>query len=206
MKEQEYEKLLNIKTTGKQDLDEATIHYNRYEPTEYEGLKKLLENYKVDDADSVIDFGSGKGRLNFYFNYLCNCKVTGIEMNKYYCKEALNNKKSYLEKHKKVKGEKINFICEMAECYKIKEEDNKFYFFNPFSLEIFMKVIDNIIGSVYDYEKTVDLIIFYPSEDYIFFLENYTVFQLEKEIRLDSFKDDNRNRFLIYRLDGRVLN
>lgn len=199
MKEQDYENLLNIKTSGKQNLDEASIHYNRYEPTEYEALEKLCEEYKLSSSDSVVDFGSGKGRLIFYLNNLFKCKVTGIEMNTYLYKQALNNKKNYLEKNK-VNEEDINFVCTLAEKYEIKQNNNRFYFFNPFSVEIFMKVIDNIIGSDYENKRKIELILFYPSEDYVFFLENYTFFILRKEIRLESYEKNSFNKFLIYEL------
>ena len=63
-----------------------------------------------------------------------------------------------------------------------------------------MKVLDNILGSVYEFKRDVELVLFYPSDDYIFFLEQYTLFNLEKEIRLESFKDDSRDRFLIYKI------
>lgn len=200
MKEQDYENLLNIKTSGKQDLDETTIHYNRYEPTDYEALDKFFGEYKINSEDFIVDFGCGKGRLNFYLNYFYKCTATGIEMNNYFYKQALSNKKAYLEKHKKDE-DKINFVCAFAEKYDIKPKENKFYFFNPFSVEIFMKVIDNIIGSVYENKRHIEIILFYPSDDYIFFLENYTLFMLEKEIRLDNFKNDSRDRFLVYKLD-----
>lgn len=199
MKEQYYENLLNIKTSGKQDLDETTIHYNRYEPTSYESLNKLFEEYKITINDSVVDFGCGKGRLNFYLNYLFNCNVTGIEMNAYFFKQALSNKKCYLSKTK-AQNDKIDFVCTLAQEYQIKKNDNKFYFFNPFSVEIFMKVLDNILGSVYEFKRDIELILFYPSDDYIFFLNEYTLFSLKKEIRLDTFKTDSRDRFLIYNM------
>lgn len=199
MNEQQYENLLNIKTVGKQDLEETTIHYNRYEPTAYEALDELFKTYKINEIDSVIDFGCGKGRLNFYLNKMFNCKVTGIEMNKYFYQQALNNRKGYLEKNRGDES-RINFECTFAEKYEIKAEDNKFYFFNPFSVEIFMKVLDNILGSVYEFKRDVELILFYPSDDYIFFLNQYTLFELENEVRLESFKDDSRDRFLIYKM------
>lgn len=200
MKEQYYENKLNIKTVGKQNLEEASIHYNRYEPTEYEALEKLCEEYKLNSNDSVVDFGCGKGRLNFYLNYLFKCKVTGIEMNNYLYKQAINNKKSYLKKYK-VCEEEIKFICTFAEKYEIKVIDNKFYFFNPFSVEIFMKVIDNIIGSAYEKKRCIEIILFYPSDEYMFFLNEYTLFELKKEIRLDNYDKDVRNKFLIYKLE-----
>ena len=199
MEEQYYEKLLNVKTSGKQDLKETTIHYNRYEPTDYEALDRLCEECKIDKLDSVVDFGCGKGRLNFYLNYFCKCKVTGIEMNTYFYKQALDNKKSFLEKHK-IDESKVNFVCTFAEKYDIKAEDNKFYFFNPFSMEIFMKVVNNILESVYDTKRDIEIILFYPADEYISFLDEYTLFTLHKEIKVDNVKNDRRYKFLIYKL------
>ncbi|MGL4989699.1 MAG: methyltransferase [Sarcina sp.] len=199
MEESYYEMLLGIKTLGKQDIEEATIHYNRYEPTEYTVLKRLFENYNLESNDCVIDFGCGKGRLNFYINYYFNCDVVGIEMNKYLYKKAIENKKEYLKKHNS--NSKIEFVCELAQNYKIEKNANKFYFFNPFSVEIFMKIIDNILGSFYEKQRVIDIILFYPSDDYVFFMENYTMFNLFNEIKMDDFKKDDRDRILVYRLN-----
>lgn len=199
MDEQYYENLLNIKTSGKQDLNETSIHYNRYEPTDYSSLEKFFSEYSLKETDSIIDFGSGKGRLNFFINNKFNAKVTGIEMNTFFYNEALKNKSSYIECSKKYEN-KISFINCLAEEYSIKDEDNIFYFFNPFSLQIFMKVLENILISFCKCSRQIDIILFYPSTDYIFFLENSTLFNLVLELKLDNFKNDPNERFLVYRL------
>ena len=85
MNEQYYEQLLNIKTCGEQKVFNDSIHYHRYEPTSYFALNSLSKEYSFKENDSVIDFGCGKGRLNFYINYFFGSYVTGIEMNSYYC-------------------------------------------------------------------------------------------------------------------------
>lgn len=199
MDEQYYENLLNIKTSGKQDLNETSIHYNRYEPTDYSSLEKFFSEYSLKETDSIIDFGSGKGRLNFFINNKFNAKVTGIEMNTFFYNEALKNKSSYIECSKKDEN-KISFINCLAEEYSIKDEDNIFYFFNPFSLQIFIKVLENILISFCKCSRQIDIILFYPSTDYIFFLENSTLFNLVLELKLDNFKNDPNERFLVYRL------
>lgn len=201
MNEQYYEKLLNIKTSGEQKIFNESIHYNRYEPTAYSALEVLSKNYTLTEVDSIIDFGCGKGRLNFYINHFFQSTVTGIEMNSFFYKEALENKKDYLKKHKK-KIDNINFSNCFAEEYNIDPSNNKFYFFNPFSVQIFTKVVKKIIISVEKSERPVDIILYYPSEDYIYFLENNTSFRLFDEIRLPSLYDkDHRQTFLVYRLD-----
>lgn len=201
MDEKYYEKLLNIKTSGKQKSTNELWHYNIYEPTSYSALELLSMQYNFTSEDSVIDFGCGKGRFNFYINHFFDSTVTGIEMNSFFYKEAMDNKKDYFKKHKR-KNDKINFLNCFAEEYKINPSDNKFYFFNPFSTEIFMKVVRNILNSVEEHERTVDIILYYSFEDYIYFLDNNTSFILVKEIKIPYLYDKKpHNSFLIYRLE-----
>lgn len=201
MNERYYEKLLNIKTSGEQKIFNESAHYNRYEPTSYSVLETLSKEYTFTPEDNIVDFGCGKGRLNFYINHFFDSTVTGIEMNTFFYKQAIDNKRDYLKKHKK-KINKINFLNCLAEEYNIDPSDNKFYFFNPFSIQIFIKVIGNILLSVEDYERAVDIILYYPSYDYRYFLANNTPFVLLHDIKLSSVYDhDPRHSFLVYRLD-----
>lgn len=200
MKEQYYEKLLNIKTCGEQKIFNESLHYNRYEPTSYYVLDILFKEYKINKDDHIIDFGCGKGRLNFYVNYFYDIECTGIEMNNFFYEEAISNRKSYIKKHKKDKN-KINLLNCFAEEYKIKPLDNKFYFFNPFSIQIFIKVLGNILDSVEKHERIIDIILYYPSDDYIYYIENNTAFVLIEEIPIhNKYEKNNSQRLLIYRL------
>jgi len=197
MDEQYYEKLLNIKTSGEQKIFNQSSHYHRYEATAYSLLALLSNQYDFTAADHIVDFGCGKGRLNFYLNHFFGSTITGIEMNTFFYKQAIDNKRDYLKKHQK-QSDKINFL---AEEYQIAPSDNKFYFFNPFSLQIFIKVIGNILTSVSSYERTVDIILYYPSYDYSYFLENNTPSALVHKIQaLDS--TDPRQSFLVYQLNS----
>lgn len=200
MNEQYYEKLLNIKTSGEQKIFNESLHYNRYEPTSYAVLKALCDNLEFNEEDSLVDFGCGKGRLNFYLNNLYNINVTGIEMNNFFFEECLNNKKSYLSNCKN-KEDKIQFLNCFAEKYKVQKNDNKFYFFNPFSEQIFIKVVGNILDSLLEHERQVNIILYYPSEDYLYYLDNYTIFSLKKEIKIPNRYDkDPREKIVIYEL------
>ena len=201
MTEQDYEKLLNIETSKEQKDFHESLHYNRYEATPYSALNMFFKEYTVSEKDSVIDYGCGKGRLLFYINHFFNSKVTGIEMDKGFYEDCLNNKASYLCKHK-ISSDKISFINNFAQNYAINDEDNKFYFFNPFSVQIFMKIIDNILDSIEKNNRAVEIILYYPSDDYIYYLEACTAFELVGEVRIDKlYAKDSRERFLVYRLD-----
>ncbi|PGZ94157.1 SAM-dependent methyltransferase [Bacillus pseudomycoides] len=200
MNEQYYDAVLNIKTVGEQEGFYESFHYHRYEPTPYDALETLFNEYELQSSDRVVDFGCGKGRLNFYIHHFYHASVVGIEMNETFYQEAMENRDSYLKKTKKSK-DKIHFHCCLAQEYEIDPLDNKFYFFNPFSVQVFMNVVNNILLSMEKVEREVELVLYYPSEDYIYFLDNQTSFELKEEVILPGLYEQNVNeRFLIYRL------
>ncbi|OOR30219.1 SAM-dependent methyltransferase [Bacillus cereus] len=202
MNEQYYDAVLNIKTVGEQKGFNKSMHYHRYEPTPYSGLDELLNQYEIKSSDRIVDFGCGKGRLNFYMHHKCDASAVGIEMNEAFYKEAMENRERYARKVRNSK-DKIQFECCLAQEYEIDPRDNRFYFFNPFSVQVFMNVVNNILLSVEEIERKVDIILYYPSEDYIFFLENQTAFELKREVRLPGAYEKNGNeRFLVYRLES----
>lgn len=199
-KERYYDQLLNIRTIGEQKIFNRSSHYHRYEPTPYSALELLFNQYPLKASDSVVDFGCGKGRLNFFIYHLFQANVTGIEMNKTFYLEEMENLRSF-RKHKRVPEEKVRFYHGLAEKYPIRPENNIFYFFNPFSVQIFMKVINQILYSVEEVPREITLILYFASDDYIFYLENDTAFQLNQEIRLPGLYETNPyERFLLYRL------
>jgi len=198
MKEYYYDKLLNIKTRGDQQGFNKSMHYHRYEPTPYSALEELFRHYGIRHDDHIVDFGSGKGRLNFYLHYFYDVRVVGVEMNEDLYDEALQNQKRYVKKTGK---DKIQFVCCLAEEYEISSFDNRFYFFNPFSIQVFRRVVNNILRSLERNPREIELVLYYPSEDYIYFLEQDTAFELQKEVILPYVYEHNQNeRFLIYRL------
>ncbi len=204
MKEHYYDKLLNIKTRGDLIvwLAQKSLHYHPYEPTPYSALEVLFGSYQLKPSDRAVDFGCGKGRLNFYLHYFFRAKVVGIEMNETLYQAAIGNRETYRKKTK-ISQDKISFHCCLAEEYKIDPLDNRFYFFNPFSVQIFRRIINNVLESLEAAERDVELILYYPSEDYIYYLENDTIFELKQEITLPyDYPRDSNERFLIYRVSG----
>ncbi|SHF72584.1 methyltransferase [Ornithinibacillus halophilus] len=197
MKEYYYEKLLNINTKGKQSYQEKDF-YHPYEPTPYRALEVLLEHVSINQDDCVVDFGCGKGRLNFYLHYFHHVNVTGVERDGNFYQQALDNLKNY-KKVTKRNTEKVNFYNGIAEEYPISHQDNLFYFFNPFSITIFIKVLNNILLSYEQYKRDISIVLYYPSKDYIFYLEDNTILERKKEVIVPAYYEkDDSERFLIY--------
>ncbi|WP_067726688.1 class I SAM-dependent methyltransferase [Oceanobacillus damuensis] len=201
MNEYKFDKLMHIRTGAEKKVSYPdSVQYNPYEPTPYDALEILFQHYKLGENDQVVDYGCGKGRLNFYIHYFFGVSAKGIEMDENAYQKAIDNQRSYL-KYTNKKENTIEFFCCLAEEYRVEPNDNRFYFFNPFSVIIFRKVIHNILRSAEKAEREVELILYYPHEDYIYFLENNTSFELKKEVPLQGLYEKNPDeRFLIYRL------
>ncbi|WP_456272268.1 SAM-dependent methyltransferase [Bacillus sp. AK031] len=192
------DKLLNIKTGTIQKGSYGSQHYNRYEPTPYSVLERLFEIVEFESTDRVVDFGCGTGRLNFCIHHRFQSTVLGVEMNEFYYQEAIENRKNYLNKFSG-SSSAIKFENCLAEEYVIDPGDNVFYFFNPFSVRIFIKVINNILQSLEEKNREIQLILYYAPEDYVFCLEDQTAFLLEREIILPG---NVYEKILIYTLRG----
>ncbi|MFC3041744.1 class I SAM-dependent methyltransferase [Virgibacillus xinjiangensis] len=199
MKEYDYEKILNINTSGEQQGYPRSLHYHPYQPTPYSALETLFSSYEVKSTDRVVDFGCGKGRLSFFIHYYYHASVIGVEVNKIFYLEAMNNKMNYKKRNQ---AGLIEFHQGLAQEYPIDPYDNRFYFFNPFSLEIFIQTIHNILSSLEKDYRDMELILYYSSEEYMLYLDNNTPFELKREIQLPGIsKTDPYERFLIYSLD-----
>lgn len=189
------DKALNIKTGG---IRRNSVKvYNRTESTPYLALKTLVENYSVDKDSAIVDYGSGKGRVTFYLSKHYNIPVTGIEINETTYSEAEDNLESYKDVSSS-NSELINFEYEYAEDYDIKVNENIFFFFHPFKIEVFEKVANNIIKHSQENDKPVDIILYFRIPEFEKYLEG-NQFELVEEFKskgaLSHFES-----FRIYRL------
>ena len=196
MTEEQFDKKLNIQTTGRMD-SHADRYHHPYEPTPYCVLERLVNSGYITRENKVIDYGCGKGRVGFFLYNQLGCEVIGIEYNEQIYKEAEENLRTY------VKGLKngIKFICSNAENYQVEEADC-FYFFNPFSMEILQSVIGRIVDSYYDNPRAMQLFFYYPSDEYISYLMTNPNLMFCDEIDChDLFTEEmSRERILIFEL------
>ena len=111
---------------------------------------------------------------------------------------AIKNKEMY---KKKLKNDvPIDFVYALAEQYEVDKKDNCFYFFNPFSLKIFKQVTRNILKSVIEHQREIDLILYYPLPEFKEFLKIHTPFRKLNKVKVPGIHG-KYGKFVIYRLN-----
>ncbi len=193
--EKTWDKLLQIKTTGRDDSNSDQYRYP-YEPTPYGVLMRLANSGFIRKRDVVLDYGCGKGRVGFFLSYQTKAKTIGIEYDERIYRSALENQRTA------VSGAKTEFILAKAEEYAVPPEVNRYYFFNPFSVELLQKVMARMIESYYENPREVLLFFYYPSEEYISYLMTVDELEFYDEIDCSDLfgTNDTRERIMIFSL------
>ena len=99
-----------------------------------------------------------------------------------------------------VSGNRVQFLCEDAVVFKIADNVDRFFCFNPFSIEIFKSVLANIIDSYYEAQREMLIMCYYPSDEYISELMTVDMLSFVDEIDCrDLFDGENpRERIMVF--------
>ena len=194
--ENTWDKLLHIKTTGRDDT-RADLFCYPYEPTPYGVLERLANSGFIRKGDTLLDYGCGKGRVGFFLSYQTKANSIGIEYDERIYQNALENQKTAVSRGR------TEFILARAEAYDVPREINRCYFFNPFSVEILQKVMTKIIESYDKNPREVLLFFYYPSDEYISYLMTLDELQLYDEINCSDLfgGSDIREGIVVFSLD-----
>ena len=195
--EKAWDKLLQIKTTGRDEVNSDEYRFP-YEPTPYSVLERLAGSGLIRKDDVVLDYGCGKGRVDFFLAHQLGAKTIGIEYDERIYRSALENQTTIASKAK------VDFVLTRAETYEVPQEVKHCYFFNPFSVEILHKVMNKITDSYYESPREMFLFFYYPSDEYISYLMTVDELEFYDEIECgDLFGGkDPRERILIFQLPG----
>ena len=192
--EKSWDKLLQIKTTGRDDTN-ADQYRHPYEPTPYSVLERLADSGFFGKEDVLLDYGCGKGRVGFFLSWRTKMKTVGIEYDEHIYHDALENRNAVVSKTKP------DFVLAKAEEYAVPPDVNRCYFFNPFSVEIFHKVMARILESYYENPREIFLFFYYPADAYISYLMTVEELEFYDEIECDDlFEGDVRERIMIFQL------
>ena len=195
-----WDKLLQIKTTGRDDSNSDQYRYP-YEPTPYCVLERLANRGLIRKKDVVLDYGCGKGRVDFFLSYQTRAKTIGIEYDERIYEGAVENRRTA------VSGVRTAFVLARAEEYEVPAEVNRCYFFNPFSVELLRKVMARIIESYYENPRELFLFFYYPSEEYISYLMTVDELEFYDEITCEDLFEGSepREQIMIFRIGAPVL-
>lgn len=191
----QWDKLLQIKTTGRDDTMADQYRYP-YEPTPYCVLERLATSGYISKKNVLLDYGCGKGRVDFFLSYQTRCKTVGIEYDKRIYNRAILNQQTA------VSGKRTEYVLTRAEQYPVPSEIDRFYFFNPFSIELLQKVMARIQTSYYACPRNMQFYFYYPSDEYVAYLmtQEQLVFVDEIDCR-DLFEGNNkREKILIFEM------
>ena len=182
-KEISWDKLLQIKTVGRDDTNSDEYHYP-YEPTPYSVLERLASSGLFSKGDVVLDYGCGKGRVGFFLSYKTKAESIGIEYDEHIYQDTLENRKTAVPRAK------ADFVLTRAEEYEVPQGVNRCYFFNPFSVEILRKVMARIIESWYADPREILLFFYYPSDEFMCYLMTVDELEFYDEIECGDLFDE----------------
>ena len=119
--ESQWDKLLKIKTTGRDDSRSDQYRYP-YEPTQYLVLERLANSGLISKKNTVLDYGTGKGRVCFYLSYQTRCRSVGVEYDERIFSAAESNREHA------VSGRRVSFALTGAEEYAVPTDVDWCYF------------------------------------------------------------------------------
>ena len=193
--ENKWDKLLRIRTYGRDDSRSDQYRYP-YEPTPYSVLERLAFSGYIGKKNMLVDYGCGKGRVDFFLSYQTRCRSIGIEYDERIFETAAENQKTA------VSAGRVKLVLQNAETYVVPETADRFYFFNPFSVEILRSVLERIRESYYEQPREMMLFFYYPSDEYVSHLMTMDELTFVDEINCrDLFDGENsRERILVFQI------
>ena len=188
--------LLGVRT-GINDVDNKSWMCKRrfgYQPSEYRVLWDIFSKYPFSEKDVLVDYGAGLGRVLFTA-VIFGCKrAIGIEIDKESIEILIDN-----ISHLNMKRE-IEIYEQNAETWAIHVGVTRFFFFNPFPLIAFLKILERIIEYAKHQQNECLLFFVTLSPGYMDALNRHTECQLQ-DIIYDNKREKRKFDIYIYRVN-----
>ena len=185
--EHQWDKLLKIKTSGRDDTKSDCFRYP-YEPTPYAVLERLANSGFIRKKDVLLDYGCGKGRVDFFLAYQTKAQCIGVEYDERIIAVARENGKSA------VSAGRVEILLGNAETFSVPEQVNRIFFFNPFSVEILRTAMARVLESYYGNPRELLLFFYFPSTEYISYLMTVDELSFYDEIDCSDLFEENLDR------------
>ena len=120
----------------------------------FAALRKETENF------TLVDFGSGKGRVLLVAAEYGFKRVIGVDFARDLTAVALHNIRHYAHPDRKCPD--ISAVCEDAAEFEIPDDNCVFYFFNPFDRELMSRICANIERSYRRRPRKMIVVLYHP--------------------------------------------
>lgn len=154
-----------IETLGIVELEELGLagpDRERYKPTEWSTLPRILSRRDVGHDDVFIDFGSGLGRVVYQAALRYPFKrVIGVELSQQLTDVARRN----LERNRsRLRCPEFELVVSDVLDYAIPDDVTVAFFANPFRGTTFATVVERLVQSIDRYPRTLRVIYRNPVE------------------------------------------
>jgi hypothetical protein len=160
------ERRAGIRTVGHFTLEElgfSSEHGQRYEPSHWFALRRILPRAEVGDRDVFIDFGSGMGRVVYLAarDYPFH-RVIGVELS-----DALHliAEENLANTRPKLRARDVELVCADVLEYEIPADVTVIFFANPFTGEVFDSVVRRLVASQERHPRQLRVIYVNPIEE-----------------------------------------
>ena len=157
---------------------------SRYEAVSFYMLEKLLSAFqKVSGVISIIDLGSGKGRVLMVAAHFGFIDITGIDFAKELCQQANMNMR---EKEKEFPNIKWKVINENVENYDIRNQDSVFFMFNPFTEDVLKRFLEKLDDSCHEFPRSIYFLYASPQHQQQLLDNGYAIIYQKQMMHLES--------------------
>ncbi len=136
-----------------------------YQPTMALSFNRLLDTIPLPPESVLVDFGCGKGRVLLLAALRGIKKAVGIEFSPELCAIAKNNVRIV----EQATGSRLNIAVIEGDVthYEIEDDQNVFFFFNPFDDVVLDTVVKNIQQSLQRKPRQIAIIYYNPVHSHI---------------------------------------
>lgn len=149
---------VDLRHDPNETITERTFYYADSGGLEFD---KILSHFTITAADSIVDFGCGKGGVLISLSKYAFARITGVEISPELVAIAERNIKTLNITNVDIQ------CCDAAEFTSL-EQYNYFYFFDPFPDNVMEDVVNNLQRSVQDCPRKVTIIYLNPSCHHLF--------------------------------------
>ena len=162
--------------------------FTKYQPAHYQFLEYLYQRYPFSNNDCLVDFGAGKGRPLIMAAYY-GCKhIIAYELDEVRAKMINDNIIKFKDKFNL--DFQYEIFCTDASTAIIRKEMNKFFFFNPFHLKIYAKILKNVASSFVSYKRPIKIYLYGPEDSVVKYIDSLKCFKQEEANRYCKTVDD----------------